>query len=101
MEDEQTKKTQYIIEAIISKGYNPDDLSNFIMTEIYIFINDISFEKLKVMIDNFKNKGLVDLYKTVKQQNDNNKSDNYEEQLFYPKIFDIKKKYQKRINYSI
>ncbi len=92
MEDEQAKKTQYINEAIISKGYNPDDLSNFIMKEICISINDISFEKLKVMIDNFKNKGLVDLYKTVKQQNDNNKSDNYEEQLFYPEVFDIKTK---------
>jgi methyl-accepting chemotaxis protein len=92
MEDEQTKKTQYINEAIISKGYNPDDLSNFIMKEICISINDISFEKLKIMIDNFKNKGLVDLYKTVKQQNDNNKSDNFEEQLFYPEVFDIKTK---------
>ena len=81
MEDEQAKKTQYINENIISKGYNPEDLSNFIMKEICISINDITFDKLKIMIDKFKNKGLVDLYKTVKQQNDS-KPENLEEQLY-------------------
>ena len=91
MEDEQAKKSQYINETIISKGYNPDDLSNFIMKEICMSINDISFEKLKIMIDKFKNKGLVDLYKTVKQQNEQ-KPENLEEQLFYPEVFDIKTK---------
>ena len=88
MEDEQAKKSQYINENIISKGYNPEDLSNFIMKEICISINDIAFDKLKIMIDKFKNKGLVDLYKTVKQQNDS-KPENLEEQLYYPEVYDI------------
>ena len=34
------------------------------------------------------NKGLVDLYKTVKQQNDS-KPENLEEQLYYPEVYDI------------
>ena len=88
MEDEQAKKSKYINETIISKGYNPEDLSNFIMKEICMTINDIKFEKLKIMIDKFKNKGLVDLYKTVKQQTDD-KPKNLEEQLYYPEVYDI------------
>ena len=91
MEDEQSKKSQYINETIISKGYNPEDLSNFIMKEICMSINDINFERLKIMIDKFKNKGLADLYNTVKQQNEP-KEENLEEQLFYPEVFDIKAK---------
>ena len=91
MEDEQAKKSQYINETIISKGYNPEDLSNFIMKEICMSINDLKFEQLKKMIEKFKNKGLVDLYKTVKKQNDD-KPENLEEQLFYPEVYDIKAK---------
>ena len=91
MEDEQAKKSQYINETIISKGYNPEDLSNFIMKEICMSINDLKFDQLKKMIEKFKNKGLVDLYKTVKKQNDD-KPENLEEQLFYPEVYDIKAK---------
>ena len=91
MEDEQAKKSQYINDNIISKGYNPEDLSNFIMKEICMSINDINFERLKIMIDKFKNKGLVDLYKTVKQKDDL-KPENLEEQLYYPEVYDIKNK---------
>ena len=91
MEDEQAKKSQYINETIISKGYNPEDLSNFIMKEICMTINEIKFENLKIMIDKFKNKGLVDLYKTVKQQSDD-KPKNLEEQLYYPEVYDISAK---------
>lgn len=87
-EEEQMKKSQYINENIISKGYNPEELSNFIMKEICMSINDINFQKLKEMIEKFKNKGLVDIYQTVKQQNED-KPENLEEQLFYPEIFDI------------
>ena len=88
MEDDQLKKSQYINENIISKGYNPEELSNFIMKEICMSINDIKFEKLKEMVEKFKNKGLADLYQTVKQQNEE-KSENLEEQLYYPEVFDI------------
>ena len=91
MEDEEAKKSEYINENIISKGYNPEDLSNFIMNEICMSINDINLEKLKIMVDKFKNKGLVDLYKTVKQQNDS-KPENLEEQLYYPEVYDIQNK---------
>ena len=91
MENEQAKKSQYINETIISKGYNPEDLSNFIMKEIFMSINDIKFEQLKIMIEKFKNKGLVDLYKTVKKKNDD-KPENLEEQLFYPEVYDLKTK---------
>lgn len=88
MEDEQMKKSQYINENIISKGYNPEELSNFIMKEICMSINDIKFEKLKEMVEKFKNKGLADLYQTVKLQNEE-KPENLEEQLYYPEVFDI------------
>ena len=91
MEDEETKKSQYINDNIISKGYNPEDLYKFIMNEICMSINDINFEKLKLMIDKFKNKGLVDLYKTVKQKEDE-KPENLEEQLYFPEVYDIKNK---------
>ena len=91
MADEQAKKSQYINENIISKGYNPEDLSNFIMNEVCMSINDLTFDKLKLMIDKFKNKGLVDLYKTVKKQNDD-KSKTVEDQLYYPEVYDIKTK---------
>ena len=94
MEDEQAKKSQYINETIISKGYNPEDLSNFIMKEIFMSINDLKFDQLKLMIEKFKNKGLVDLYKTVKKQNDD-KPENLEEQLYYPEVYDIKTKLPK------
>ena len=91
MEDEEAKKSEYINDNIISKGYNPEDLSNFIMNEICMSINDINLEKLKIMVDKFKNKGLVDLYKTVKLKDDS-KPENIEEQLYYPEVYDIQNK---------
>jgi len=95
MEDEQRKKSEYIDEAIISKGYNPEDLSNFIRREIYLGINDISFDKLKKMIDKFKDKGLEDIYKSVKEQDNEGESENVEDQLYYPEVYDIKTKIPK------
>lgn len=68
MENEQEKKSKFINENIISKGYNLEDLSNFIMNESQKNINELQFSELKELINRFKNKGLIDIYKVVKQR---------------------------------
>ena len=73
MEDEKMKKLNYINENIIEKGYNPEELSNFIIKKIGIPMEHIKFEQLKQMIEQFKDQGLQDTYQTVKIKEDNTK----------------------------
>ena len=90
MEDEQLKKSQYINENIISKGYNPEDLSNYIMNEVQKTIQDIKFEDLKKMTERFKNKGLVDIYHTVKEKEPTNeKLENVNDLLYSNETYNI------------
>ena len=66
MEDEKIQKLKYINENIIEKGYNPEELSNFIIKTIGIPMESLPLEKLKEMIEEFKDKGLTETYKTIK-----------------------------------
>lgn len=54
MEDEKSQKLTYINENIIEKGYNPEELSNFVIKKTGIPMENISFSRLKEMIENFK-----------------------------------------------
>ena len=65
-EDIEKQKMIYINENIIEKGYNPEELSNFIIKNIGIPMEALPFDKLKEMIEEFKNKGLTETYKTIK-----------------------------------
>ena len=56
----------YINENIIEKGYNPEELSNFIIKTIGIPMETLPLDKLKEMTEEFKNKGLTETYKTIK-----------------------------------
>lgn len=96
MEDEQLKKSQYINENIISKGYNPEDLSNYIMNEIHKTIHDMKFEDLKKMVERFKNKGLADIYHTVKEKEPiNENQENIIDLLYSTELYSITAKLPK------
>ena len=55
----EKEKQKYINENIISKGYNPEDLSSYITQLKGVNIEDISLESLKELIEEFKNERLV------------------------------------------
>ena len=74
MEDKEKKKMEYINENIIEKGYSPEELSNFIIKTIGIPMESLPLEKLKEMVEEFKNKGLTETYKTIKLNEKNRKS---------------------------
>lgn len=69
MDSEQEKKSQYINENIISKGYNLEEFSKFVITELQLSIDHISLEELKIQIERFKSKGLKDIYRAVRDEN--------------------------------
>ena len=73
MEEKEKQKMKYINENILEKGYNPEELSNFIIKTIGIPIESLPFEKLKEMIEEFKNQGLTETYKTIKLNEQNQK----------------------------
>ena len=66
IDDKEQQKMIYINENIIEKGYSPEELSNFIVKNIGIPMESLPFDKLKEMIEEFKNKGLTETYKTIK-----------------------------------
>ena len=120
------EKQKYINENIIDKGYNPEDLSNFIIQKKAINLDEISFNDLKILIEEFKNKRLsLSISKLIEPQNQNKKIINNshneikekEESLYdklYPngdyefetkkqqesKLFDLEKE-NKKININI
>ena len=66
------EKQKYINENIIDKGYNPEDLSNFIIQKKAINLDEISFNDLKILIEEFKNKRLsLSISKLIEPQNQN------------------------------
>ena len=73
MDEEKIQKLNYINENIIEKGYNPEELSNFIIKKTGIPMDHIKFQQLKQMIEEFKDQGLQDTYQTVKIKEDNTK----------------------------
>ena len=68
MNDEEVKKMEYINENIIEKGYNPEDVANFVVQKTGSPFDSLSFDKLKEMVELFKDKGLHDTYSTVKKK---------------------------------
>ncbi len=93
MEDEKAKKLQYINENLIEKGYNPEELSNFIIRKLGLPMENINFEKLKEMIEEFKDQSLQDTYKSVKSKNKEKKQNPFDI-LYSPQSFDIKTQLQ-------
>jgi hypothetical protein len=66
MNDEKSEKMKYINENIIEKGYNEEDVANFTMQTLGVPFETLSLEKLKQIVEEFKDKGLTDTYKTIK-----------------------------------
>ena len=66
MNNEETQKMEYINENIIEKGYNPEDVANFAMKTLGVPFDSLSLEKLKKVVEEFKDQGLNDAYKNIK-----------------------------------
>ena len=66
MSNEETQKMEYINENIIEKGYNPEDVANFSMKTLGLPFDSLSLEKLKKVVEEFKDQGLNDAYKNIK-----------------------------------
>ena len=67
-QDEAVLKQQYINEQIIEKGYNPEDLSNFVSRRRGVKLDDLPFNALKKSIEQFKNERLNLTYNVSKQK---------------------------------
>ena len=67
-QDEAVLKQQYINEQIIEKGYNPEDLSNFVSRRRGVKLDDLPFNAFKKSIEQFKNERLNLTYNVSKQK---------------------------------
>ena len=109
MKEEETKKLEFINENIIEKGYNPEEVANFTMKTFGVPFDSLSLEKLKQVVEEFKDKGLNDTYKTVKlnekkteekknEQKENNKkkekSEKIQTPLYAPDSYEVETGYQ-------
>jgi len=95
MEDEKIQKLNYINENIIEKGYNPEELSNYVIKKSGIPMDNLSFEQLKEMIEQFKDQGLQDAYQSVKIKEVGKKKEQSPQAILYsPESYDIKTKTQ-------
>ena len=91
MNEEKIQKLNYINENIIEKGYNPEELSNFIIKKTGIPMEHIKFEQLKQMIEEFKDQGLQDTYQTVKiKDSTKKKEESFQDILYSDQKYDIK-----------
>jgi hypothetical protein len=62
---ESQEKMKYISANILEKGYNPEDLSNFVIKKIGKPIESITLDQLKKLIEQFKDQSLVETYKNL------------------------------------
>ena len=86
---------KYISANILEKGYNPEDLSNFVIKKIGKPIESITLDQLKKLIEQFKDQSLVETYKTLdnNQEEDKTKEEPKEEQddpLYSPMTYELK-----------
>ena len=88
MEEEKSKKMTYINENLIEKGYNPEELSNFIIKKTGIPMEHIKFEQLKQLIEEFKDQILQNTYKTIKSK-DATKTDDKTDDLYASQTYDF------------
>ena len=93
MEDEKALKEKYINENIIDKGYNPEDLSNFVIKKLGIPLENIKFEQLKEMVEQFKDEALQDTYANAKKKEIGGKKEDSPFDLLYSnQSYDVKTK---------
>ena len=67
---ENQEKMKYISANILEKGYNPEDLSNFVIKKIGKPIESITLDQLKKLIEQFKDESLVDTYQNLNVNQD-------------------------------
>lgn len=66
-QQENRLKQQYINEHIIEKGYNPEDLSNFVSRTRGVKVEDLPLKILEKSIEHFKNEKLNQTYSSFAQ----------------------------------
>ena len=67
MSEEETKKMEYINENIIEKGYNIEDIASYAINKTGSPFESLSLEKLKEVVEEYKDQGLTDTYKSIKE----------------------------------
>ena len=90
---EVQEKMKYISENILEKGYNPEDLSNFVVKKVGKPIESIKLDQLKKLIEQFKDLSLAETYKnleTSQEEPKNVEKEEVENPLYSPMIYDIK-----------
>ena len=89
MDEEKLQKLDYINENIIEKGYNPEELSNFIIKKTGIPMDSMNFDQLKNMIDKFKDQSLENTYQSVKSKEEVQIKESPEDLLYANQNYDI------------
>ena len=102
---EAQEKMKYISANILEKGYNPEDLSNFVIKKIGKPIESISLDQLKKLIEQFKDQSLVDTYKNLDSNQEEEEikeesNDEIEDPFYNTMIYEIKTQLQQDINNS-
>jgi hypothetical protein len=90
---EVQEKMKYISENVLEKGYNPEDLSNFVVKKVGKPIESIKLDQLKKLIEQFKDLSLAETYKNLETSQEEPKNEEKEEvqnPLYSPMIYDIK-----------
>lgn len=93
MEAIKAQKTSFINENIIEKGYSLEELSNFIIQKLNKPIENLDFEELKEMVEEFKDQGLIDMYQTVKSKNkdiDKTEEEKKFDSMYHSQTYDFK-----------
>ena len=96
---EAQEKMKYISANILEKGYNPEDLSNFVIKKIGKPIESISLDQLKKLIEQFKDQSLVDTYKNLDSNQEEEEikeesNDEIEDPFYNTMIYEIKTQLQ-------
>ena len=90
MEDEKAQKLIYINENIIKKGFNYEELSNFIIKNSEISMENMSLEQLKTMIEKFKEQSIQNHHQTIKIKEIEKKEKSSFDILYSNQSYDIK-----------
>lgn len=93
VEIEKNKKMKYLNEEIISKGYNPEDFSNFIIRTKGMPPDLILFKDYVKIVDNFKSEQLKKTYSSVNSKKE--KEQSLFEVFYSPEEYTVKFEPQK------
>ena len=97
---EAQEKMKYISANILEKGYNPEDLSNFVIKKIGKPIESITLDQLKKLIEQFKDQSLVETYKKLDENQEEEEKIKeepkmeMEDPLYSPMRYEIKTQIQ-------